>query len=286
MREKNTEKRKICDKCGRNLYVSKDFYKADPALYPKDSRFHICKDCVAEFIDKRGFDGFIIILRTMNKPFIQDLYKDDWKDYLRQINSLPQYSTLTFDDSVFGDRNEMIKKFINEEEDEDDNKITPEMRKFWRGYDDTQIPILEALYQDLVSAYDCSTPIQRNLYKNIAITQYKADHATTAKEYNDYMTTLSKLMNDANIKPVQETGTSDLGLSTWGEWVRKIEETEPIPEPLEEFKDVDNIWKYINKWFVGHFAKIFGLTNNEENEKLNEEMLLPENDGSGTDGRV
>ena len=261
--------KKECVRC-KKIQPLTNFYVADQLLY-SDSRFCICKICIENIIQQHGFKGFIIVLRAMNRPFLQDIWTEDYKDYIRQISSLPQYKGMTFDDSIFD--NTQQNKTKDEEIDEShEYNITPAMRRFWRGYKDHEIMILEDYFQELIASYECETPVQRSIYRNMAITQYMADNATTASEFDKLMGTLSKLMNDANVKPVQESGANDQGLSTWGEWIRKIEETEPIPEPSEEFKDVDRIRKYINQWFIKHFAKIFGISNdkNEEDDIITE----------------
>lgn len=253
----NKNARKVCARCNKNKPLVRNYYTADENLY-SDGRFTICKSCVEDIINEKGFNGFITILRAMNRPFIQDIWKGDYKDYITQISSLHQYRGMTFDDSVYS--NPYGIQPVDADYDEDDEfEITPEMRRFWRGFDDHEIRILEDYYQELISSYECETPVQRSLYRNMAITQYKADNATTTKEFEGLMNTLSKLMNDANVKPAQELGTVEGSISTWGEWVAKIEETEPIPEPRDEFKDVDGIRKYINEWFIDHFARIFGI---------------------------
>ena len=76
--------------------------------------------------------------------------------------------------------------------------------------------------------------------------------------YEKMMSTLSKLMGDGNIKPVQENTVSDDDAS-FGLFIKKIENEEPVPEPLEEFRDVDGFRKYIDEWFVKPFARIFDL---------------------------
>jgi hypothetical protein len=277
---------KECPRCNKFYPISgkrKGFYSADEMIFPQGI-FHICKNCVEEIVEENGFDAFIIILRTMNRPFLSDKYKGNWKDYLREVNSLPQYKDLTFDDSTFDNKDYKINKFSDVAFQEDPievQNITPEMRKRWLGFKDEDISQLESFYQDLINTYSSDTPIQRNLYKNMAITQLNANKAIAqnrTKEYKDLMDTMSKLMGDGNIKPVQESGVNDGGLATWGEWVKKIEETEPIPEPLEQFKDVDGIWKYISKWFVNHFAKVFGISNDNQADI---DMLLDNGDANG-----
>jgi hypothetical protein len=197
----------------------------------------------------------------------------DWTKYIPQLSSFPQYKGMTFADSTFDGLNtNIIQKtvpvIIQEIDTEDVEQYDFEGR--WVGFDLKDAIMLEDKFQKLLTVYPCDTPIQENGYKQIAIIQLKSDEAimnSKTKEYKDLQETLSKIMNDLKIKPVQENSTEDGGLSNWGSWVKKIEEEEPIPEATGEFKDPDGIKKYVNKWFTSHFAKVFGLSTHGEYEE-------------------
>jgi len=91
-------------------------------------------------------------------------------------------------------------------------------------------------------------------------------------QYEKMMNVLRNLMTDLNIKPVQETGANALEQATFGNLVKKWENERPIPEPEDEFKDVDGIAKYIKTWFTGHFAKMINMEDNSL--KMYEEEIL------------
>ena len=48
---------------------------------------------------------------------------------------------------------------------------------------------------------------------------------------------------------------------TFGQLIDKWEQEKPIPEPEEEFRDVDKIGLYIDVFFKGHLSKMMGLKN-------------------------
>lgn len=48
---------------------------------------------------------------------------------------------------------------------------------------------------------------------------------------------------------------------SFGEWIRKWENSRPIPEPDPELQDVDGIIKYIDIWFRGHLCKMLNIKN-------------------------
>lgn len=276
-----------CTYCGVEK-KKKEFYQSYSVLYKHTKKMSICKDCIVDiynnYMDKYedSKKAIYYMCRLTDSYYDQGAYDGAKKQsesqnsniakiYFQKVNSMPQYKNKTFDNSYSFD----IDNQETESNSQDENSknsvedmefvLNNEILKRWRGFKQDEVIDLEMIFDELITVYEHDTPIQINLYRNIAITQMKANKAASQgnmQEYDKLMKTLSTLMNDANIKPVQETGADGKGLQTWGEWIKKIEETEPIPEPRDEFKDVDGIRKYVDKWFVGHLKKIFGIDNN------------------------
>ena len=189
--------------------------------------------------------------------------------YFQKVNSMPQFKGKTsFDSEVMSLENGSIYLDVASDEEsdnievQDDFMVTSEMVRRWgRGLPKDDYAYLEEKYQELVAVYDHRNPVQRMLYENISRTQLEAEKSRRSgnlQMYEKMMSTLSKLMGDGNIKPVQENTVSD-DEASFGLFIKKIEDEEPIPEPLDEFKDVDGFRKYINEWFVKPFARIFDL---------------------------
>lgn len=247
-----------CLRCEKLKGQAKYYENTHPLF--SSSKFEICKDCVKEYLghpDSSGYrDRVIIVLSMLNKPFIKLLWESrdrDFYKYITQVSSLPHYKDLSFIDSDFF-KDKVVDNVFNEEED---FVVTKQMRMFWRGYKDDEIPILEMKFQDWIAVYECKTPAQETIYKTIATIQYMLETTKNPNDIQKLQKTLSDLMDDANIKPRQDIGEN--GLSTWGEWVKKIEETEPCDDPREEFNDVDGITKYIDRWFIRPMQRIFGI---------------------------
>lgn len=258
-----------CLRCEKLKGQAKYYENTHPLF--SSSKFEICKDCVKEYLghpDTSGYrDRVIIVLSMLNKPFIELLWESrdrDFYKYITQVSSLPHYKDLSFVDSDFF-KDKIVENVLDEE---DDFIITKQMRMFWRGYTDDDIPILEMKFQNLIAVYECKTPVQETIYKTMATIQYMMETTKNPTDLQKLQKTLSDLMDDANIKPRQDTG--DNGLSTWGEWIKKIEETEPIIDEREEFNDVDGIMKYINRWFVRPMQRIFGI--HKDNEQMDDDL--------------
>lgn len=265
-----------CSCCGKDRQVN-SYYSSNSPIHKYHKRLPVCKQCVVDMVDPESVRSVMNILRMCDKPFISSLWESSVKEakrsgsnpfqmYMKNV-MMQQYRNMNWDDSDLYNQNK--EDVASEYFDLDEEAL-----KRWRGWSLDKAKKLETYYQELINAYEHDTPIQRSIYSNIAVAQMQADEAIANNKTGDFqklMKVISDLMNDAKIKPIQETEVDDRGLATWGEWVRKIEETEPIPEPSEEFKDVDGIRKYIDKWFVGHMKKVFGLADTTETDDISEE---------------
>jgi len=273
-----TIKKIECLNCGKEkASTHANFYNNTHPLFSNCDKFPVCKECITNYIGEKDatfINRVYMMLSLLDRPFIPTLWESTdgiWSKYVTQVSSLPQYKGLTYKDSIF-ENNKSIISFLDEIDSV--QEFSQEVLSRWEGFEPSKIRKLENFYQELISTYEHGTPIQRNLYRNIAITQIQANDAianSDHKKYKELMDTLSRLMNDANIKPVQETGAEANGISSFGEFIKMVEETEPIPEPRDEFKDVDGIGKYIDKWFLHHMRRFLGLTN-ETMEEYDEKM--------------
>ena len=271
-----------CLKCEKEKSdTSANFYVNNNDLIT-NKKIPICKACVQDYIksspDNQKFDRSIEILSFLNRPFIRDLWLDvDWGDYIRQVSSLPQYKSLHFKDSDIINRHSNKTTVENIQETEDslleeptsspEFKVTPEMKKTWGNTASNEdIEYLENFYFEYFNTYSTDTPVQRNLYRNIAKIHLQAEKelgAGNIKVYKDLMELSSKLHNDGNIKPIQSTGANDdKGLSSYGLWINEVELNEPCEffEKKPIYEDADGFKKYLEKWFVRPFKNIFNIS--------------------------
>jgi hypothetical protein len=102
----NSEK-KICQSCGIEK-SEKHYY-----LTPSGTRLEICKDCFSnEFYNSKDL---FQVFKKYDIPYFYDVWDrtvENIGDYMRQINSLPQYKYKTWKDSI-----------LSKEEDESENTI-------------------------------------------------------------------------------------------------------------------------------------------------------------------
>lgn len=279
----------ICTRCGKKYEKTIGFYYSLSPLYESnDNRLHICKECVWKifdiYVEHYGdeekalyrltllFDVYFDI-NVLNIVYLNAKKTNSnlAKIYFQKINSLKQYKGKTSLDSMEFIPNEDFIEEKSKNTKKKESPVTTEMLRRWgKGMSEEDYLYLEEKYQDLIEVYDHRSPVQRMLYENISRTQFEAEKSRRNNNlvaYEKMMSTLSKLMTDGNIKPVQEQSVTDDDVC-FGQFINKIENEEPIPEPLDEFKDVDNFRKYITEWFIKPMARIFELDSgfSEEDE--------------------
>ena len=99
----------------------------------------------------------------------------------------------------------------------------------------------------------------------------KAQQAGEAKKATEAIRTLQDLMSTAKIQPKQKDSAALTEQNTFGTLIRQWENEKPIPEPAPEWRDVDNIKRYIGAYFLGHLCKMFKI-DNDWSQIYDEEM--------------
>lgn len=145
---------------------------------------------------------------------------------------------------------------------DDDFVVTRDMVKAWgTGFTREQYQYLEEEYNEWTQRNICKTKSQEELYRNIVLAQLEVRTARQkGKKVGDAQKALQELMNSANVLPKQTADNVIADTQTFGTLLKKYEETDPIPEPDERWKDVDGIRKYVNTWFRGGLAKSLKIT--------------------------
>ena len=160
-----------------------------------------------------------------------------------------------------------------EKSDEEEFAVTRAMVRNWgKGFTPDQYRFLEEEYNDWISKNVCKTKAQEELFKNIALAQLDVRIARqNGGKVVEAQKALQDLMNSANILPKQNSDNILADTQTFGTLLKKFEETEPVPEPDERWRDVDGIRRYMNTWFRGGLAKALKISN--ENSRLYDEAV-------------
>lgn len=156
---------------------------------------------------------------------------------------------------------------------EEEFVVTREMLRTWgKGFTPDQYQFLEEEFKDWTTKNVCKTKAQEELFRNIALAQLDVRIARqNGGKVTEAQKALQDLMNSANILPKQNSDNILADTQTFGTLLKKYEETAPIPEPNERWKDVDGIRRYMNTWFRGGLAKALKINN--ENTALYDEAV-------------
>lgn len=277
--KKPTSKR--CSKCLLVKNIEREFYLASSDIISTDGRIGICKSCLSTLVNMDDADSLIDVMRAIDRPFLVNTYKGSLEkrnafgEYMRMLGT-PQNRDKNYLDSDFNREqekhsNKQDLKDFHEELELNEDGFTKEslkiLKKRWGDFKSEDYEFLEDYYREYENTYDTDTPVQIMLYKNIAKVHLQAGKELSegnTKQYKDLMELSSKLHNDGNIKPIQNTGANDerSGVSTYGLWIKEIEKEEPCEyfEHKELYEDYDSIGKYWEKWFVRPFKNIFNIS--------------------------
>lgn len=292
---KNKDGRCKCTSCGKS-YASQavNFFQTKSPLFKNNNgRLPFCKDCAEEFYGRvlKMFDGdemraLEYCCHTFDWYYNPDLANEVIHSgmpkrlgvYFSKM-TLPQYYKLgtryshTIKEMMESDLLEETDKPSGDAEGEVEwrtlDQVPQSVSKFFgAGYRPNEYMFLNNQYQDWAKRYECKTKAQEELFKSLAISQLviqRVQKSGSAKEISDAMKTFQDLLGTANLKPAQsgDSGAGD-AQQPFGVWAKKYENERPVPEPLEEWKDIDGIHRELNTFFLGHFCKLLHVTNDYE----------------------
>ena len=266
-----------CACCGGAFSNQKDsFYISKIDLFKSNSgRTTVCRECInftfneytKKYEDK--LYAFYHICAKFGWYFNEESFKLIENDkniisaYLQKSNT-GKNKGRTFDDNMREEHeSSKLKETAAEDEGEDFDERRQKMIQRWgEGYGDNEYRFLEEEYNQWAAVYNCGEKNMQTLTEEICLTKLIIRRKRQLKEsVKDDQKTLQDLMTSSNLKPMQETGANAGEQSTFGNFIKHIENERPIPEPSDEFRDADGILKYIRVWFFGHLSKIFGKQN-------------------------
>jgi len=276
-KKKTVEPMKVCSKCKKDKKLI-EYYMSSSTLIHSDGCISICKQCLWKLIDFEDKASLLKILAEINRPFLQDMYvsarnsdrQNKTGEYMRLLG-MKQNRELTFRDSILGEEEDIQIKRVETDvkliSDRTDDEVK-EIIGFWgNGYSMDDYLFLQKEYETLLNSYESDSYAIQMLFQEVSHQRLSIKHKREKGEGVDKeLKTLQDLLTSSNIKPVQETGAQATEQQTFGTLIKKFEEERPIPEPDEEWKDVNGIRKYIDVWFKGHLMRMLGKENDTENE--------------------
>lgn len=281
-----------CPHCGKwklSTGSGSNFYKSNKS---KSGFEHFaCKACILDMctdIDlKTGVrtdnrEKIIETFKRLDWYFDENVYNEQLKKLSEGIGekvrttaaqqwivicrSLNDYSSKTFNDSVFVDEENETIQLISK------RKPRKEIIKlFGSGFSTEDYLYLQDQYDDWRERTKIDTKSQETYIVRICfklLDLYKAqklgkDTDKLDKSLNDYLAA-------ANLQPRQNVGNASTDSLTFSQLIAKWELEKPIPVPDPELCDVSNIGKNIRVWFGGWLANAIGLDIPQSQEYLEE----------------
>lgn len=302
---KKETKKKVCSSCGRELPLSTGFYSSKSPLFAVDGKINICKECfISNALDEETGEidelKFKNLLRRTDFPYYRDnlqsatlqyakehgyVSEDDVKYhgadiiklYMKNVNSLRQLSTKSFEDSekdgfiqkrstVLKDVNADIK-MLNEsnipvkekkhKSDIGDFEITDEIVElFGDGYSKSEYKKMYEKYEKLKLNYTLQTNLHQEALATYVRFKVKEEIATAEGNVDEARKWYDSAQNAAangKLTPKQLT-QADLqgGINSFSEIFKAVEQAVDVIPILPRFKfrpndALDfNIWCYIN----------------------------------------
>lgn len=292
-------KQKQCLKCLKERNLKKDFYLSNSSNYA-DNRYPICKACLRKNLtaldddplSSAAIESVKSVLLEMNRPFINSIYltsveesektgNDVFGNYMKNLHL--GYRNKTWKDSEFESEPVIVKNEKNDELDNTRQKIIHDeieltddeikyLKAFWgKGYSLEDLIWLQTEYEDWTSRYECDSKSMETLIQEICKQQLDINiRRARGDKVDQQLKTFQDLLGSSSLKPVQETGANAADQETFGTLIKKYENEKPIPEPEPEWKDVDNIGKYIRVFFLGHLTRMLGIKNKYADEYWDE----------------
>ena len=261
--------KKLCERCEK-LKATNDFYNGDKMFFPS-GKLNVCKECALKTVEENGHEGLLGLLRMINKPFYQDLFKDDVGDYIRMMNSMPQYKNVGFIQSDTLAKLVDVSSIKRAKATQLSEEDLRESEDFWGiGKTERDYIWLNNEFSGYLSKYEVDSKTLEDLITEICLTRLDIrTRRENSQDVDKQIKTLNELLTAANLKPVQETGAQSVDQESFGTLIKKWEDTRPIQDD-SEWKKYDSIGNYLKVWFTGHLMRMFGLENKDEKEYFDE----------------
>lgn len=287
-----------CTECEKEKAANANFYLSRSEYYKGNlGRMPVCKPCLYKRFESymklynnnfqkalyhicMNFDIYFdktLCERSASQETITNTPEGIFKEYMKNINSLPNYNGMTSVNSnhicLCEDESETEvasnKKKVKEEYSKDDEVVlTDRIRQKWGSeYTDEQCIRLEEYYRHYFKSYNHDNDAGKlDILEEVCT--YRLIKAQAVKEKDnktikDFTELISKRMTDAGLKPSQQKVSGEADEDIFGMQCYIFERKEPIPTPLKEYLDVDKFWKYINKHMIKPLAVALGIAKGE-----------------------
>ncbi len=281
----------ICCRCGTAYSRPKGYFPVSHSpMYRGSGYLPICNECIESLYeqyrntlkdDREAMRRICMKLDLYWNDAIYDVVEKTAGVHSRIRNYIGKTNLLKYIDKTFDDT--LLEEYARDAESRSDQFTFPQQApiqedtaeemppveqrviEFWgEGYSPAFYAELERRYTEWTGSTQVTEPSERSLYKQICLLEaIIARDSAQGKAIDKNVNALNTLLGSMNLKPAQKKEEADawIDATPFGVWIRKWENTKPIPAPDPELKDVDGIVKYISIWFLGHLCKMLGIKN-------------------------
>lgn len=295
--KKEEFKRCTNPECSKKDRKISDFYNSKNSIFV-DGKVPICKECIKKMVDVKDIKTVYNFLKNVNLVFDVSIWnsclesnrKDKIGEYMRRINSMIQYKGLTWDDSIFDEKNNKSQTgtdTLYEIEEDKPFKITIEMQRKWgKNLPPDEYEFLENNFNEWVNRCTCEDFTQEKIFRNICWKELEIKRARESNAPTDKLEkTLRDFMSDGQVTPKDMNNNKEENVRTIGMIIKDIEMYEPAEfyQDKELYKDVDGFGKYLDL-FV--FRSMKNLITNSDDFLTDEEISSAvEGVGVNTNGK-
>lgn len=271
--KKDKKKIRCAGECGREL-VEDNFYMSESPMF-LNRRTNICKKCIKKMISYDDMETIYKVLRTIDVPFVKDIWEscenkeeekkkegkkyDVFGNYIRQINSLPNYKAMGWKNSTFD--NKKVEMLIENDRDEDVSlQEKRKLKETWGSeWKLEELILLDKTYKELSAdknmKYNSSKQYMKLATMNY-VRSYMAMKAGNASEAEKYTKLFNETMKMGEFNPSALAKNSNLEkLGSFSDFSLMVEECVDIidiqkilPEYMQTPRDLPDkvIWYVVN----------------------------------------
>ena len=273
----------ICQTCGKIYKKRKgNFTPSKSPLYAgSDGYINTCKSCIDDLFSQytafySGNEDKAIerICQIFDLYFNEDALAASKKisegrsrisAYMSKIQIRP-HTGKTYSDTIIETGSDAISSIeeLAEYGEMDARSIKKAVSVWGFGFTPEQYAILDDQFSDWKSRVVIDGKTRETLVRELCIIKLQMNIAVKDNNidlYTKLMKTYQETMKSANLQPLQQDENDKAAEKPIGVMIQMFENERPISEPREEWKDVDNIVKYITIYFLGHLCKMLKIKN-------------------------
>ena len=251
-----------------------------PLYRNNGGRMTVCRGCIDNLFDRyrEEFDDAEAIRRICMKfdvyysPTLVESSREKqgtrtrMSAYLSLCN-LASYAGKTYDNTIREEGDLAMQSYEDLESQKEDAEfvVTKDMVHEWGlNFSASEYEFLENEYQDWCAKCVINGKSKQTLVRDLCILKLQQNKALLDGKvdiYTKLTDTFQKTLDRADLTPKIEAANDKAAEKPLGVMIKMFEEHDPIPEPLEEWKDPDGIIHFFSIYVLGHLFKMLGIKN-------------------------